>query len=154
MRGRAPRPRTLTQPTTDPPRDLRAFLDRLRGQRELVEIDAEVDPELEIAEVHRRVIAAGGPALLFRRVRGSSFPVVTNLFGSKRRVETAFGSRPETLVRELARLPAELLPPTFGKLWEKRSLLGSLSRIGLERRASGSVTEVAQDPPRLTGSRR
>jgi UbiD family decarboxylase len=84
-------------------------------------------------------------------VRGSSFPVVTNLFGSKRRVETAFGSRPETLVRELARLPAELLPPTFGKLWEKRSLLGSLSRIGLERRASGSVTEVAQDPPRLTG---
>src|SRR5262249_1635046 len=61
--------------------DLRALLDLLREQRELVAIDAEVDPDLEAAEVHRRVIAAGGPALLFRRIKGSPWPVVTNLFG-------------------------------------------------------------------------
>ena len=43
--------------------DLRAFLELLRREGELVEIEAEVDPDLEAAEVHRRVIAAGGPAL-------------------------------------------------------------------------------------------
>ena len=136
---------------SDAPRDLRAYLERLRGEGELVRIAAEVDPDLEIAEIHRRVIAAGGPALLFERVRGSSFPVVTNLFGSAKRVEMAFGSRPESLVREIARLPAEMIPPSFGKIWKKRSLLASLTRIGLERRARGPVAEVAQDPPRLTG---
>jgi len=126
------------------------FLELLRGGGEIVEVEAEVDPDLELAEIHRRVIAAGGPALLFRRVRGSSFPVVTNLFGTRRRVEMAFGSRPEALVREIARLPVEMMPPSFGKLWEKRSLLASLTRVGLERRGNASVAEVAQDPPRLS----
>ena len=50
--------------------DLRAFLDVLRREGELVEVEAPVDPYLEAAEVHRRVIAAGGPALLFRRPTG------------------------------------------------------------------------------------
>jgi UbiD family decarboxylase len=116
-----------------------------------VEIEAEVAPDLEIAEIHRRTIAADGPALLFRSVRGSKFPLVTNLFGSRKRVELAFGARPETLVREIARLPVEMMPPTFGKLWEKRSLLGSLTRIGLQERPSPPVSERAQDPPNLTG---
>ncbi|MFN0008508.1 MAG: UbiD family decarboxylase [Planctomycetota bacterium] len=147
-----PSQRPAGAPTTrsDPPRDLRAFLERLRSGGELVEVEAEVDPDLEVAEIHRRVIAAGGPALLFRRVRGSSFPVVTNLFGTRRRVEMAFGSRPEALVREIARLPVEMMPPTFGKLWEKRSLLASLTRIGLEHRGSAPVAEMAQAPPRLS----
>ncbi len=47
--------------------DLRAFLDLLRREGELVEVAAPVDPYLEVAELHRRVIAGGGPALLFRR---------------------------------------------------------------------------------------
>jgi len=50
--------------------DLRAFLDQLRSDRDLVEVSAPVDPHLEVAEIHRRVIAAGGPALLFTDVRG------------------------------------------------------------------------------------
>ena len=44
--------------------DLREFLAALRRDGDLVEIETEVDPRLELAEVHRRVIAAGGPALL------------------------------------------------------------------------------------------
>ena len=51
--------------------DLRAFLDELRRQGELRVVDAEVDPRLEAAEIHRRVIASGGPSLLFTRVRGA-----------------------------------------------------------------------------------
>ena len=49
---------------------------------------------LEAAEIHRRVIAAGGPALLFTNVKGAAFPLVTNLFGTARRAELAFGARP------------------------------------------------------------
>ena len=67
--------------------NLRHYLDILRREGELLAIDAEVDPCLEIAEIHRRVIAAGGPALLFTKVKGSTFPVVTNLFGTNRRLE-------------------------------------------------------------------
>jgi len=132
------------------PRDLRAFLARLGRAGELAEIEVEVDPELEIAEIHRRVIAAGGPALLFRKVKGSSFPVVTNLFGSKERVACAFGSEPERVVNAIARLPRELLPPTFSALWKQRGLLSTFSRIGLSRRPSGPVVQQAQVPPRLT----
>jgi len=56
--------------------DLRAFLDVLRRQGDLAVIEAPVDARLEAAEIHRRVIAAGGPALLFTKVRGADFPLV------------------------------------------------------------------------------
>ena len=62
--------------------DLRSFIAALGRDRDLVEIDAPVDAHLEVAEIHRRVIAAGGPALLFTNVRGKAFPLVTNLFES------------------------------------------------------------------------
>ena len=64
-------------------RNLRSFLDLLRRENDLLTIEAEVDPYLELAEIHRRVIEGGGPALQFNRVKGSSFPVVTNLFGTR-----------------------------------------------------------------------
>ena len=78
---------------------LRDLIAILRAEREIIEIKAPVDPRLEIAEIHRRVIEREGPALLFTSVKGSPFPVVTNLFGTKRRVDLAFGPRPERLVR-------------------------------------------------------
>ncbi|MDP2053834.1 MAG: UbiD family decarboxylase, partial [Acidobacteriota bacterium] len=62
--------------------DLRAFLDHLRRDRDLVEITVPVDANQEAAEIHRRVIAAGGPALLFTNIKGAAFPLATNLFGT------------------------------------------------------------------------
>ena len=78
-------------------KNLKSYIDLLAGENELHIIDEEVDPYLEIAEIHRRVIAAQGPALLFTKVKGSSFPVVTNLFGTNRRLELAFGRKPQPL---------------------------------------------------------
>ena len=75
-------------------KNLRSFLETLRKENEIFEITAAVDPYLEIAEIHRRVIEESGKALLFQNVKGSQFPVVTNLFGTKKRIELAFGSRP------------------------------------------------------------
>ena len=74
--------------------DLRSFLAHLRREGELVEITTPVDPRFEVAEIHRRVIAAGGPALLFTDIRGSDFRLVTNLYGNSRRAGMAFGERP------------------------------------------------------------
>jgi len=132
-----------------PPRDLDAFLRLLKASGEVREIECEVDPDLELAEVHRRVVAAGGPALLFRRVRGCDWPMVTNLFGTRARVELAFGREPQRILAEVARLPQELVPPTPGKLWQKRGLLLRLARVGARERGSGPVSEVVE-APRLT----
>ncbi|MEL6714253.1 MAG: UbiD family decarboxylase, partial [Planctomycetota bacterium] len=120
-----------------------------RAEGELVEIEAEVDPRLEMAEVHRRAIAADGPALLFRRPKGASFPAVTNLFGSERRVRLAFGDRPEELVERIARLPEDALPPTPSNLWAQRGLFASLARVGLRRRRRAPVHEVVDERPDL-----
>jgi UbiD family decarboxylase len=130
--------------------DLRALIAVLARERELVAVDAEVDPDLEVAEIHRRVIAAGGPALLFRRVRGSPWPVVTNLFGSERRIGHAFGPRPERLMQQLAAAPHELLPPSLGRLWSHRDLVGALLRAGRRRARRAPVLECADAPPRLS----
>src|SRR5258706_11501954 len=100
--------------------DLRSFIEQLHRDRDIVTVDAPVDRHLEAAEIHRRVIAAGGPALLFTNVANSDFPLVTNLFGTRRRAERAFGRRPLRLVRRLAELAQTLLPPTFSKLWGAR----------------------------------
>lgn len=129
-------------------RSLQEFLGILRRERELVEITAEVDPNLEVAEIHRRVIERGGPALLFTRVKGASFPLVTNLFGTTRRVDLAFGGRPEELMREVAELPHTLMPPTLGKVWEHRHTMAGLARVGLRRRPFDSSLFV-ETPPRL-----
>src|SRR5215207_3442127 len=122
--------------------DLRAFLDQLRRDGDLVVVEAPVDARLEAAEIHRRVIAAGGPALLFTNVTGASFPLATNLFGTRRRAELAFGSRPLELVRRLVGLAETLLPPTPAKLWGARDVALPLLRVGTKARAGGPVTDV------------
>ena len=68
------------------------FVHALRRAGELVEVRAEVDPHLEISEISDRAVKAGGPALLFSNVRGSRYPVLTNHFGTERRMALAFGA--------------------------------------------------------------
>src|SRR6185295_20224239 len=118
------------------------FIDLLRRAGDVVEVDAAVDSWLEAAEIHRRVIAAGGPALLFTNVTGADFPLVTNLFGTARRAEMAFGTRPQRLIRRLVHLAETLMPPTPAKIWGARDLALEALRIGSSRRRSGPVTEV------------
>lgn len=114
------------------PSNLAEFLALLRKDGQLVEVEAEVDARLEIAEVHRRVIAAGGPALLFTNVKGKNFPVVTNLFGSARRVELAFGYDTLANTAQLVNL-LHTVPPRLGDLWRERRLLTRLLRLGTRR---------------------
>ena len=69
---------------------LRECVDELARTEELVRVDVPVDPFLEVAEIQRRVFAAGGPALYFSRVKGTSFPMLGNLFGTRKRAEIIF----------------------------------------------------------------
>ncbi len=129
--------------------DLRAFLSTLRRIDDVVEIDAPVDADQEAAEIHRRVIAAGGPALVFRNITGADFPLVTNLFGTPRRAELAFGDRPLALIKRLVQLVETIMPPTPAKLWGARDVGRELLRVGLKRGRGGPVTEVVSDDVRL-----
>jgi len=131
------------------PSDLRTFLDLLRKRGELREIAAEVDPRLELAEIHRRVIEEGGPALLFRNVRGSKFPVVTNLYGTAERADLAFGTEGKDLIAGAVRLTHELVPPTFSKLWDNRALLFRFGSAGMRRRAFDQNAWRTQKPADL-----
>ena len=66
--------------------NLSAFLTTLERDGELARVRAEVSPRLEITEIADRSVKAGGPAILFEKVRGSAMPVAINLFGSRRRM--------------------------------------------------------------------
>ncbi len=66
-----------------------AVLD-LEKHGKLKRIKTEVDPNLEMAEIHRRVFEAQGPALLFERVKGSPFKAVSNLYGTYERTDFLF----------------------------------------------------------------
>lgn len=112
--------------------NLRAFIDTLRAERDVAIISAPVDPCLEIAEIHRRVIEEGGPALLFTNVKGSPFPVATNLFGTTRRVDLAFGPKPEAIMNRLMTAKDTLIPPTPKALWNEKDLIFDLLKVGLK----------------------
>ncbi len=130
-------------------RNLRSFLDLLVRENDLVTVEAEVDPFLELAEIHRRVIEQGGAALLFKRVKGSRFPVVTNLFGTPRRIERAFGPKPEALVREAVRVAESLLPPRPAELWQHRRLALEALKLGTRNVRRAPVLQVMDQPARL-----
>ena len=89
-------PASLTSPRSR--RDLRGFLELLEHRGALRRITAPVDPDLELAAIADRVLAAGGPGLLYENVIGSSMPVAINLLGTQERVLWSLGmERPEEL---------------------------------------------------------
>ena len=67
--------------------DIHQFVDEIEKIGELKRITTEVDTNLEIAEILRRVGYAKGPAILFENVKGYEIPVLGNAFGSMKRLE-------------------------------------------------------------------
>ncbi len=130
--------------------NLRDFLETLRRERELHVIDEQVDPHLDLAEIHRRTVARQGPALLFTRVARTEFPVVSNLFGTRRRIDLAFGEDPLRFFRRIAELAEASLPPRFSTLWSFRDLARTVLKAGTKSCRSGPVTGRSIVPPRLT----
>lgn len=99
----------------------------LQTRGDLVVVDHPVDPALELGMIQRRAYRAEAPALLFTSVKGTRFPCLANLYGTKQRaeyvlrhgfqaVEALVGMKadPEALLRELPRLPGRLYHLTRG----------------------------------------
>jgi 4-hydroxybenzoate decarboxylase subunit C len=129
--------------------NLRSFLACLKREGELHIIEAAVNPHLELAEIQRRVVARQGPALLFNCVAGTKFPVVTNLFGTRRRIDLAFGEEPYRFFNRVAEAAERLMSPSFSKLWEFRDLAKAGLRLGTKTCRRGPVLDHVIAPARL-----
>ncbi len=71
-------------------RSLQQCVEHLQRHGQLVRIHQRVDARLEAAAIHRRVVAAGGPAIFFENIEGCRFPMVSNLFGTMERMRLMF----------------------------------------------------------------
>jgi 4-hydroxy-3-polyprenylbenzoate decarboxylase len=91
--------------------DLREFLTMLARSGDLREISDPVSARLEMTAVSDAVLRAGGPALLFRQAVGHSVPVLTNLFGTPRRVALGMGAGDVSELRDVGRVLASLKEP-------------------------------------------
>src|ERR671936_524421 len=126
-----------------PPADLRAWIDLLEREGELVRVGAEVDPDLEITEIVDRTVKSGGPALLFERPKGSSHPLLINQFGTERRMCLAFGAPSLDAVGARVADVLEMQPPQ-GLAEKERGLkkLKSIADSQPKRVRGGACQEV------------
>ena len=91
--------------------DLRAFMASLKSAGDLVTVAEPVSARLEMTAVSDFVLRSGGPALLFTQPRGYKIPVLTNLFGTTRRVAQAMGADTVAELRDVGVLLANLKEP-------------------------------------------
>ncbi len=137
-------------------KDLREFIAHLERMGELKRIALPVSPLLEMTEIGDRVLRAGGPALLFEHPSGYETPVLTNLFGTVRRVALAMGVDevdPEAnrqALRDIGRLLAALREPEppkgfrdlVGKLPEFRQLISKVLDMAPKDVSSAPCQEI------------
>ncbi|MFZ2738161.1 MAG: UbiD family decarboxylase [Burkholderiaceae bacterium] len=118
--------------------DLRAYLQFLQKQNQLITIETPVCSAYEITEIHRRVLKVGGPALLFKHVLNTQgqpydFPVLVNLFGTRQRVAWALGRESHEL-SQLGEMLAFFRQPRLPRSWaEGTDLFKQLKLVGATR---------------------
>jgi 4-hydroxy-3-polyprenylbenzoate decarboxylase len=130
-------------------RDLRDFTEQLEHRGELKRIAAEVDPYLEITEICDRTLRAGGPALLFENPKGSSIPLLGNLFGTPKRVALGMGEESVEALRELGKLLAFLKEPDppkgFKDAWQKLPIFKKVMDMAPKGVRSAPCQELVLD---------
>ena len=124
---------------------LRDFMTRLERDGVLARVAAPVSPHLEVTEIHTRLLASGGPAVLFEhltRADGGRYamPLLTNLFGTVERVALAMDRTPDKL-REVGETLAFLKQPEPPGGWrEAIELLPLLKTVlAMKPRTVGSA---------------
>jgi 4-hydroxy-3-polyprenylbenzoate decarboxylase len=71
-------------------KDLKQVIKWLEEKNDLIRIQEECDPELQMAYIQRYGYSQKSPALLFEKVKGSPYPALANLFGTIERTEALF----------------------------------------------------------------
>ena len=119
------------------------FLERLERDGDLVRVAAEVDPYLEITEIVDRVVRAGGPALVFEKVRGSRIPLAMNVFGTTARMAKALGvDELDEIGARIAALLKPEVPHGLAGLREAMSKVGQLRAVPPKSVRKGSCQDV------------
>jgi 4-hydroxy-3-polyprenylbenzoate decarboxylase len=126
--------------------DLRDFMAELASAGLLARVAEPVSLVHEMTEIHRRVLAAKGPAILFERPvdasgRAMNHPVLVNLFGTPRRVAMGLGLE-EQQIAELGETLAYLRNPE-----PTSTLRGALRRLPELRAALSMGTRRVSRPP-------
>jgi 4-hydroxy-3-polyprenylbenzoate decarboxylase len=123
---------------------LRDFMDHLESRGRLVRVAAPVSPHLEMTEIHTRLLAEKGPAVLFENVEGFDMPVLINLFGTVERVAWGMDREPDQL-RELGRTLAFLKQPEPPGGWREAMELVPVLRSALSMRPKGVSRAPCQE---------
>ncbi len=128
--------------------DIHQFVDELEKAGELKRITAQVDSELEIAEIFRRTMYANGPALLFENVKNYDMPVLGNVFGSLKRLEIGLETSDFTEIgqRIVDMTKMEVPSGVFNKI-KKLPELAKMGDVFPKLEKDGPVTEVIDESP-------
>lgn len=129
-----------------------SFIRKLESEGELKRISTYVDPYLEITEIVDRIVKNHGPALLFENT-GTSFPLLINAFGSKKRMSLALHTHDfEYLSDELLSFFEDLSSPPRS-FWNKAKKILKLNRLSKvfpkTLRRKGKCQEVIHLEPDL-----
>jgi 4-hydroxy-3-polyprenylbenzoate decarboxylase len=131
--------------------DLRAFLSLLEQRGALKRVETPVNPALELTEISRRVLARGGPALLFGNTNAHGIPVLTNLFGTAERIAWALGADDAAALTELGQLLATLRAPEppkrIAEVWRKLPLLREVLKMAPRTVRRAACQDVVIEGP-------
>lgn len=128
--------------------DMHELVNVLDDAGQLKRIKAQVDPDLEIAEILRRVTYRQGPALLFENVKGHDMPVLGNAFGTMKRLEIALETSDFTEIGERIVEMTRMEVPSgmLGKL-KKLPELSKMSGSFPKPVGKGPVTKIVEKNP-------
>ena len=121
------------------------FARYLESIGELHRVSVEVDPYLEVTEIATRAVREKKPAILFEKVKGSSFPLLINALASERRCELALQKHPQELGTELIRFVESAMPPKVRTLFANPRMVKRFLASRPAKASSAVSQEVVQD---------
>ena len=131
-----------------PIEDIHKLIEVLEKAGELKRISAQVDSELELAEILRRTMYDEGPALLFENVKGYDMPVLGNAFGSMKRLELSLETTDFTEIgQRIADMTKMEIPKGMLNKIKKLPELSKMSESFPSLEKSGPVTEIIKKNP-------
>ena len=126
--------------------NIQQFIEKLEKDDELKRVKTEVDTNLEIAEILRRVSYAKGPAVLFENVKGYDVPVLGNAFGSVKRLEIGLETKEFSEIgQRIADMTKMEIPAGIFNKIKKLPELSKMSESFPKLEKNGPVTEVVNE---------
>jgi 4-hydroxy-3-polyprenylbenzoate decarboxylase len=121
------------------------YVDALEQAGQLKRVKAKVSPNLEVAEIMRRLMYSEGPAVLFENVEGSGMQVLGNAFGSMKRLEIALETEDFTEIgRRITELTKMKMPSGMLNKLKMLPKLSEIGEYGPKYVDSGPVSEIVE----------